>query len=337
MNKKLNNLILKSIYYLIIILIIYISILIINKLDIVPILLNIIKLLSPLIIGIIITWLLKPIINYLVNKNINRLFSIIIIYILIISIIYISIVTFVPIFIKELIEFIHTIPNLINNITSSIKIIKIDGFINNISNNVNKTINNVPLTCIEIIKDMSNIIIGFIIAFYLLIENYTIDYKKYLKKNTYNLFININIILRNYVKGTLLAALIVFISSTILFYILGLDSALFLGFICGITNIIPFIGPYIGAVIPVLIAFTKNTTFGILVAVVIVIIQTIEGNIIQPLIMKKSINVHPVVSIISLIIFGYFFGIIGMVVALPLVAIIKELYIYFSKKYNLRS
>ena len=145
---------------------------------------------------------------------------------------------------------------------------------------------------------------------------------------------NINNILRNYVKGTLLSSFIVFILSTIIFYIIGLDSALLFGFICGVTNIIPFIGPYIGASIPVLVAFTKNTTFGIIGTIMIFIVQTIEGNIIHPIIMSKSVKIHPVTSIISLLIFGYFFGILGMIFAVPLIASLKEIYYYLVKKYK---
>ena len=138
----------------------------------------------------------------------------------------------------------------------------------------------------------------------------------------------------NYVKGTLLSSFLVFILTSIMFYIFNLNGALLLGFICGITNIIPFIGPYIGAVIPILIGFTKGSTFGILIMITIFIIQAIEGNIIHPIIMSKSINIHPVTVIISLLVFGYFFGVVGMVIASPLIAILKELYFYLIKKYN---
>ena len=66
----------------------------------------------------------------------------------------------------------------------------------------------------------------------------------------------------------------------------------------------------------------------------IFIIQTIEGNIIHPIIMSKSVKIHPVSAMVSLLIFGYFFGIIGMIIAVPLMAIIKELYFYIMKKYK---
>ena len=66
----------------------------------------------------------------------------------------------------------------------------------------------------------------------------------------------------------------------------------------------------------------------------LLVIQTIEGNVIQPIIMSKSVKVHPVTSIISIVVFGYFFGIYGIIFAIPLVASIKEIYFYIKKKYS---
>ena len=191
-----------------------------------------------------------------------------------------------------------------------------------------------PLTFINILKGVSSFLISLIISFYLLKSSVILSINSNFKKDTYELILKINNILRNYVKGTLLSSFIVFLSSTIIFYILDFDNSFFLGFMCGITNIIPFIGPYIGGIIPCLISFTKGTTFGILIIVIIFIIQLIEGNIVHPIIMSKSINMHPVISIMSVIVLGYFLGIFGMIFAIPLVASIKEVYYYSKNRYK---
>ena len=246
----------------------------------------------------------------------NRIFAIITIYIILFFLVYLVLITLIPKFIIEFNEFSKIFPNIINIFGSKIKE-DIMCIINDFISNINLS------TCKNIIGGILNFLIGLIIGFYLLVDNI------YIKK--YKLLVKINNIFRGYVKGILLSALVVFILSTISFYIVGLNGALLFGFICGITNIIPFIGPYMGALIPVLVSFTKSISFGIIVTVIIFIIQTIEGNIINPFIMSKSVNIHPVTSIMSLIVFEYFFGIIGMIFAIPIVAIIKELYIYFYK------
>ena len=279
-------------------------------------------------------------VNYLENKGLNRIIALIIVYLLIIFLFYIIIVSFIPIFLKELGEFIKVFPNILNNLINNFNIKFIDTSM--IKSEIMSLLNtfiidtgkDIPITFINLVKGISSFLIGLIIGFYLLVSNSVITINASIKKDTFDLIIKINNSLRNYVKGTLLSSFIVFIFSTIIFYLLGLDGALLFGFICGITNIIPIIGPYIGGIIPVLVAFTNGTTFGILVLVMIFVIQTIEGNVIQPIIMSKSVKIHPITSIISLLIFGYFFGILGMVLAVPLVVTLKELYFYGVKKYN---
>lgn len=343
-NKRLNQLIkvsnkvFKNLHILVLVLTVYVSIKILNNLNIIHFFITLLKVLSPLFIGILIAWLLRPIVNYLENHNMNRLFALIIVYLLILFIFYISLITFIPRFIKELGEFIKVFPNILDSFFNNFKFINFSIYEPKISSMLNdfitSTSKSLPMTFMNFIGGISSFIVGFIIGFYLLISNTWVTINANIKKDTYELVMNINNILRNYVKGTLLSSFIVFILSTIIFYIIGLDSALLFGFICGITNIIPFIGPYIGASIPVLVAFTKNTTFGIIVTIMIFIVQTIEGNIIQPIIMSKSVKIHPVTSIISLLIFGYFFGILGMVFAVPLIASLKEIYYYLLKKYK---
>lgn len=343
-NKKLNQLIklsnkvLKNIHILVLILTIYLIIMLLKKLDIIHFIITLFKVLTPLFIGIIIAWLLRPIVNYLERKNINRILALIIVYLFILFIFYISLITFIPKFIKELSEFTHIFPNILDSFLNNIKFIDITLFKNEmkpiINDFISKISKEIPITFLNIIGSISNFVIGFIIGFYLLTSNSVITINATIKKDTYELIMKINNILRSYVKGTILSSFIVFILSAIIFYIIKLDNALLFGFICGVTNIIPFIGPYIGAVMPILVSFTKNTTFGIIVTIIILIIQTIEGNVIHPLIMSKSVKIHPITSIICLLIFGYFFGILGMIFSIPLYASLKEIYYYLEKKYK---
>lgn len=335
---KLCNKIMKNIYLLILVITIYMTILILKRLEIVYFISTLFDILSPLFIGVLVAWLIRPIINFLEKYKINRVVSLVIVYLVMILIIYLCFVNFIPIFTEEFNEFIKVFPKIIDNFFNNITFLDTKHLKSELLSTTNNFIINlgreIPLTFINIFKEISSFIISFIISFYLLKSSVILSINSNLKRDTYELIIKINNILRNYVKGTLLSGFIIFISSTIMFYILDFDNSIFLGLICGITNIIPFIGPYIGAIIPCLISFTKSTTFGILIIVIIFIIQLIEGNIINPIIMKKSINMHPVISIMSVIVFGYFFGIFGMIFAIPLVASIKEIYCYFRKRYK---
>ena len=349
-SKKLNQIlrisskILKKLYVFIFIISIYVSILIFTKLNIMLIIFTILKILSPLFIGIVIAWLLSPIIRWLKLKNMNKILSTLFIYLIMILLLYLLFKTIIPIFIRESNDFLNLAPKLldeiydfINNIFSSNKldlsIIKNEIFnvLNNLGTKMGKDI---PITLVNVAKSIWNVLLGLII--YLLITDVSFieDSLNKLSKDTHELVIKINEICRNYISATLFSSLLVFILSTIVFYIFGLKSALLFGFVCGITNIIPFIGPYIGAVIPVIVAFTKGISTGIIIVIMILLIQIVEGNIIHPIIMSKSINLHPVTILISLLLFGYFFGIIGMVLAMPIVLIVKTIIIFLYKNKN---
>ncbi|MBQ1813070.1 MAG: AI-2E family transporter [Bacilli bacterium] len=329
MNKLISK-ILKNTHILILVLIIYFSIMVLNKLNILEFILTLLSVLSPLFIGIVVSWLLRPIVEYLEIKGLNRIFSLVLIYLILIFLIYIVIINCVPKFINELDEFINIFPSILDNI--NIKFIDMQSIKEDLFCFINDITKDIPKRCISLIGGLSSILLGFVIAFYLLISN--IDLSNYFKRDTKKLLMKINDLLRGYVKGTLLSSFIIFILSTIVFYIIGIKEALLFGIICGITDVIPIIGPYIGALLPVVVSFIKSITYGLLVSVLILIIQSIEGNVLQPIIMSKSVNIHPVTTIVSLLVFGHFFGIIGMIIAVPVICILKEVYFYFKKKYN---
>jgi len=143
--------------------------------------------------------------------------------------------------------------------------------------------------------------------------------------------------LRKFVQGTMILATLVFGVCSIGFWICGLKSPLLFGLFCGITNVIPFVGPYIGGIPAVVVGLSQGPLVGIGVFIVIVIIQFIEGNLLQPIVMSKTMKLHPVTIMLGLLICGHFWGIIGMIIATPIVAIMKIVWNYFDKKYKILS
>ncbi|MBQ6817781.1 MAG: AI-2E family transporter, partial [Bacilli bacterium] len=96
-----------------------------------------------------------------------------------------------------------------------------------------------------------------------------------------------------------------------------------------------YIGPYIGGAAAVIVGFSQGNVIGISVLIICVIVQLVESYILQPVVMSKAMQLHPVTIIIGLLIFGYFFGIIGMVFATPCLALIKVLWRFVRNKYGL--
>ena len=154
------------------------------------------------------------------------------------------------------------------------------------------------------------------------------------RENIKELFISINSSLRSYVNGALIDALVVFLVSSLAFFIIGLKSPLLFGIFCGITNVIPYVGPYIGGAPAVIVGFSQSPAIGIATLIAVFIIQMIEGNVLQTLIISKATKLHPVTIIIGLLIFGHFFGIVGMLLSTPIIGVLKVIFQFFEKKYG---
>lgn len=146
--------------------------------------------------------------------------------------------------------------------------------------------------------------------------------------------------LQNYVKGVVTQSLIVVIISTIGFYLVGLDKAILFGALTGILNIIPYIGPLIAAVLPIFVAFTTGT-FDIWLALgvlgVILLVQIIDNVFIIPSVIAGSIGLHPLLVLFGVIIFGTLFGLLGMLLAIPVLATLKILLLGMTGRLNSRS
>ena len=158
------------------------------------------------------------------------------------------------------------------------------------------------------------------------------------KKNRFEaslLITNISTEVRKSVNGTLLVATMVFICDSIGFWIVGLQAPILFGLLCGITDLIPYVGPYIGGAVAVVVGFAQSPLVGFLTLLVAIIVQLIENNILQPIIMSKTMKLHPVTIIVGLLIFEHFFGIIGMILATPCIALGKVVWKFFKEKYNL--
>ncbi|MGG4179996.1 AI-2E family transporter [Virgibacillus pantothenticus] len=130
--------------------------------------------------------------------------------------------------------------------------------------------------------------------------------------------------LGNYIRGQFIVCAFVGLTSFIVFkFLLQLEFALILAILMAITNLIPYFGPIIGAVPAVAIGFTVSGKLVIFVILSVFVIQLVESNLLSPYIVGKSINIHPAAIIFALLLGGQLFGVIGMVIAVPLMTILK--------------
>jgi len=363
--KKLNELItlsrntVKILYILLIILGVYAIIRLTKEIKILEFLLTIIKVIAPLFIGFIIAWLFDPLVKWLQKKGIRRSIGTAITYIILLGLIALVIGGLIPLLSEQLNEFIKVIPNIIEKARLLIdetvgRLSVIDGFdIENIKKEILDKIieigtnitSDIPSMLVTIVKNtfsgMGSIIVGLVIGFYLLMSfdnvNETIItlFPKKIQRNTNEIMYEVNNSLRKFVIGAAVDALLIFVVSSIGFTIIGLKAPFLFALFCALTNMIPYAGPYIGGIPAVIVGFSQGGATGVLTLITIVIIQFLEGNFIQPLVMSKTTKLHPVTIMIGLLIFGHFWGIIGMFISTPIIASLKAIFTYFDDKYNL--
>lgn len=362
--KKINNIlnvsskILKILYFLLIVVAIYVIVLILKEWNVISILLGVLKIVSPLFIGFILAWLLNPLVTRLTDRGMKRTPSVILVFSLVVLFIYFFCLLIIPVVANQINEIVAAIPGFINDIKNLVNSI-FDKFSNmsltnldNVKENffekmseVGSSISvNLPEMFIAFIKSVVSalgvIIISLVIGFYMLFnfdkvkENLIKLLPKKYRKETRTLMDSISSNLYEYVNGMLLVSLIIFIVNTIGFSIIGLSAPLLFGLFCGITNLIPYVGPYIGGAPAVLVGYSISPLVGTLILIFIIVVQTLEGTFITPLVMSKKMNLSPITIIIALLIFGYLFGIIGMIIATPIVAILKIIYTFLDKKYD---
>lgn len=142
----------------------------------------------------------------------------------------------------------------------------------------------------------------------------------------------INLLLSRYFIGLLLQLLIVFILYIIVLSIFGIPNIFVIAFLCAVLNIIPYIGPLIASILAAVLTMISNlgsdfqseilpTTIYVLIGFWIV--QVIDNNLSQPIIFSKSVSSHPLEIFLVILIAGFSFGILGMIIAVPLYTIIK--------------
>lgn len=363
-NKDLNEIlksskrILRILLVLLIIGVIYLTIVLYNTLHIGNLLKSLLSILSPLFIGIILAWLFEPIINKLHDKKVNKKLASVFVFIMFLLLIVLIFILIIPTFREEINSLINSIPSFIKEITEDFN--KFFGFIegktgmeltevkesvykyiNSFALNISTSLPNSLINFITtIISGGAKIVFGIIIGLYMSFD--FSETRKFIKslipsshrEDISKLVGRIDETLRNYIRGTLLVMLLLFILQAVLLGLIGLEAPLVFALFCAITDIIPYIGPWIGAIPVIIVGFLQGPVTGVLACVAVLLAQNIENYYLQPVVMGKTMKLHPVTIMLGLLIFEHFFGIIGMVLATPIISVLKVLLEYFENKYH---
>ncbi len=319
-----------------------------KNLGLVDVLLEINSALIPVYIGIVICFLCMPISRRMRKWGMDKKWAAIISLIIIYVIIAVIFALVVPVFVKQVAEFITNFPTIYTNI-----VVKINDFMHTtlkISTDYSISTNFKELNYMDFLDDFKDDMLGYsittvqsifsilikfvtviVISFFLVKDMEDINKKIIYKfsrdgkdKKRYKLITGIEGAVGSYVKGMVIDSIVVGILTTVLCFVLKLDYALVFGLLITVLNFIPYVGALLSEVIIALYAMTVGGPFfGILTFGLCLGIQLLDSNVLQPNIVAKSVDLHPALVFIGLIIGELLFGMWGMLLAVPIIAIIK--------------
>lgn len=336
---------------------------------------NLIDVLMPFIVGLLIAYLLyipcrKVESLYRKTKKLKfiqkraRGLSILTVYLIVIIILAIGINFLMPIIASSIIDLVSNIQGYYNTLMVNIENLPDDSILNNeMVLDIIQSIQNIDLKqyinidkIAEYAKGVINVaggiidfFVAIIVSIYLLLQRREImEFFKKLgramfKEKTYHnfgkYFDRTNNIFFNFLAGQFLDGIIIGIITSIAMSIIGVKYAVLLGFMIGIFNLIPYFGAIIAVVIAALITLlTGGLGQCLIMVIVVIILQQIDANIINPKILGNSLKISPLLVIFAVPVGGAYFGFWGMFLSVPIVAVIKLLLTdYIEYKNNLQN
>ncbi len=317
----------------------------------------ILVIISPVFIGLLIAWLFDPIVDAM-QRKMPRILACILVFLLFFGGIFLILSLLLPTFTEQVKEFVTGIPGILKDLKTMVNQLfaSISGDagidLSSVKMQVFESIENLginlttklPDMVISLFKSLVSggmfLILGVMVGFYMLydFEKVKIGLLDFVPKKYHSdakeLMKRLNHSLRGYIQGLFAVMFLVFITQSIGLTLAGLKAPMIFALFCAITDIIPYLGPYIGGAPAVLVGFTISPVVGIFTLISIVVVQLLENNFYQPLIMGKAMQLHPVTIIVGLLLFQHFFGIIGMIVATPVIACGKVFFTYIDEKMN---
>lgn len=288
-------------------------------------------------ISIILAAVIEPAVNWLEKQRIPRSLGVILIYVVLILFLALIIRSVIPPMIQQVALLAQNFPSLWSRVIENVDSIQQYSNTQGLTDNIQRVLDGLQSSLsgaatsvygfvISLFENIVNFIMVLVLAFYLVVQRDSVS--KMFKAVTparyhgyvVELFHAIQKKIGDWARGQLiLGAIIGSLSFVGLIFLLP-EYALVLALIAGVTELIPYLGPILGAIPAVFLGFTVaplSLSRGVAVLILYIAIQQLENNFIVPKVMKKQLGLNPVVTIIAMLIGGRMAGIIGLILALP--------------------
>ncbi len=302
--------------------------------------------LYPFIIALLLAYLLNPPVCYLEKKGLSRGLAITLVYVVLFTILILGGARLIPVFVRDLESFAKELPQILNKVEELFYLIQ-----NHYHNSVlpysmriaiDDAVLSMQQTGQGFIRDLTDSIMGLIshfiglaitpiLAFYFLHDWRQIKESFTLLipcrwRHEYTLALkDVDKVLSGVIRGQLTVAVIVGILVSSGLYLFKVPFALLIGIAAGLLDIIPYFGAFIGATPAITLALLESPVLAVKVGLLFFIIHQLEGSIIGPKILGESVGLHPITVIFFLFAGGELFGIIGMLLGVPVAAVGKVL------------
>lgn len=309
--------------------------------------------LTPFLFAILLAYLLSPFVEALEKRKVPRTLAILLIYGVVIALLVVGGMYGIPVLVNEVNVLIAQLPGLTEQAQELLLTLE-EQFSNfnlppTITETLNKNIlklqgaldtllNAIPQLVLDLFGSIIAIILIPILSFYMLKDIELI--KQGLlnlapggqRGRLLSLFTRIDSQLGAWIRGQLTVGFIVGLLVFVGLEIVGMNFALVLGIVVGLTNIIPYFGPVIGAIPALFLAVLRSPGMFLKVLIVQVIAQQLESNLITPQILGRQLGLHPLLIIFSLLLGAQFGGIAGLLFAVPVTAILRETFMFWREQ-----
>ena len=302
----------------------------------------------PIILAGILYYLMNPVVDYLEKQRIPRIYSIIGVFVVVVALIVWGSVVIIPKIQEQTVSFVGNFPKYVDTIDNKLTEILRDPLFNQFRDQLESAGEKFVSSAGDMLQDISKstvqslgsfvgavatVLVAVLtmpfILFYLLKDGKQLApyFVKFLptrmRKPTLKVLAEMNDQVSSYIRGQLTVAFAVAIMFMIGFAIIGLDYAVTLGIVAGFLNLIPYLGSFLAMIPAVFLAIVAGPVMLVKVLIVFALEQTIEGRLISPLVLGNQLAIHPVTILLVLLTSGKLFGIIGVILGIPVYAAAK--------------
>lgn len=310
-------------------------------------LLKVRDIISPFVAGAVLAYLLSPAVKWLQKKGLRRKGAVAVIFIWISFLMIFIVFMVLPLIYLEIGKLAIVLPdrlqvinNYLENLKSNYTQAGLPGEVNRLIDEQILRSQDMLINWLEnILQNLPSILvsIGLLVLSPILAIYFLLDWPRItqsiinlvparVRGEWLRLLQEIDYLIQRYIQGNIIDALIVGLLIGFGVKIVGMEYALLIGVICGVTNLIPYFGPVLGTVPSVLLALGKSPLMSLKVLLVIIIVQQLDSNFINPYLMSNKLGLHPLWVVFALLAGGEIGGIFGMLIAIPLAAVLRIIF-----------